>query len=204
MLHGMGPGRQADFVAGRRAAARALDALGRAGPVLREGRRPLFPPGVRGSISHCVGHIGACVATTNPAVAAVGIDLERTDRLTWGTTHLICTPREARWAAAARRPESRLSVVFSAKEAVYKALSALSPHRRPLFHDSEIKISGKRLDIRVSGDLLPPGHDIFGWALLIPGGYVLTFTAVTIRRHTSIRSGHQPSFHFLAETQKAV
>ncbi|MEU9289313.1 4'-phosphopantetheinyl transferase superfamily protein [Streptomyces sp. NPDC048275] len=178
--------RQADFAAGRRAAARALAALGRTGPVLRKGRRPHFPPGVRGSISHCVGHIGACVATTHPAVAAVGIDLERTDRLSRGALPLICTPREARWVTAARRPESRLSVLFSAKEAVYKALCALPVARQPVFHDAELHIAGNRIGICVTDDLLPKKHHIFGWLRLMRGGHVMTCVTVVTDSRSEI------------------
>lgn len=176
--------RRADFVAGRRAAARAMAALGHTGPVLREDRRPLFPPGVQGSISHCTGHIAASIASTHPTVAATGIDLERADRLTWGTATLICTPREVRWVAAAQRRESRLSVVFSAKEAVYKALCALPSPRQPTFHDAELRIAGNRIGICVTDGLVPKAHRIFGWFELLRGSYILTCVAIVEDLHS--------------------
>ncbi|MFE4870898.1 4'-phosphopantetheinyl transferase [Streptomyces sp. NPDC056682] len=177
LLDALPAGQRPDFVAGRLAAARALAALGTEGPVLRAGRRPLFPTGVRGSISHCTGHIGVCIASTNPAVAATGIDLERTDRLSRGAARLVCTPREREWIARARRPESRLSVLFSAKEAIYKALSGLSP-RDPVFHDVELRVSHGELTVGLPAGLLPDRHRLTGWVQLLSGGYVLTSVAV--------------------------
>ncbi|MBT2393154.1 4'-phosphopantetheinyl transferase superfamily protein [Streptomyces sp. ISL-1] len=184
LLRQLPAARRADFVAGRRAAARAMAALGHTGPVLREDRRPLFPPGARGSISHCAGHIAASIASTHPTVAATGIDLERADRLTWGTATLICTPREVRWVAAARRRESRLSVVFSTKEAVYKALCALPSPRQPTFHDAELHIAGNRIGICVTDDLLPKGHRIFGWLELLRGSHIVTCVAIVDDLHS--------------------
>ncbi|MQS35757.1 4'-phosphopantetheinyl transferase family protein [Streptomyces katsurahamanus] len=177
LLRALSPGRRPHFIVGRMAAARALRALGADGPVLRDGRRPVFPAGVRGSISHCVGPIGACFASANPRVVAVGTDLERTDRLSWDAAHLVCTPREYDWARRARRPESRLAVVFSAKEAVYKALSALETPE-PVFHDVELRVARGRLHAHVAPGLLPEHRKILGWVRLLPGGHVITSVAV--------------------------
>ncbi|WP_426569035.1 4'-phosphopantetheinyl transferase superfamily protein [Streptomyces canus] len=169
--------RRADFLAGRAAAARALRALGIGGPVLRDGRRPVFPAGVRGSISHCVGHIGACFVSVHPRVIATGADLERTDRLGQDAARLVCTPHERAWVGQARRPESRLSVVFSAKEAVYKALSALDAPE-PVFHDIELRVAGGRLHAHLAGGLLPARCRLAGWVRLLPGNHVMTTVAV--------------------------
>ncbi|MEU9305851.1 4'-phosphopantetheinyl transferase superfamily protein [Streptomyces sp. NPDC048269] len=177
LLRRLPPAQRPGFVAGRAAAGRALALLGVQGPVLRDGRRPLFPPGTRGSISHATGPIGASIASTHLDVIAVGIDLERTDRLGRGADRLVCTTRERSWIARARRPESRLSVLFSAKEAVYKALHGISA-RPPVFHDVEIALEGNRLDIRLAPGLLQEHRRIDGWFQLLPGEYVLTSVAV--------------------------
>ncbi|MFE2053621.1 4'-phosphopantetheinyl transferase superfamily protein [Streptomyces sp. NPDC059459] len=171
------PARRPDFVAGRAAAARALGALRVGGPVLRDGRRPVFPAGVRGSVSHCVGHIGACFASVHPQVLATGTDLERTDRLGRDAERLVCTPHERAWVRQARRPESRLAVVFSAKEAVYKALSALG-RPEPVFHDIELRVAGSRLHAHLTHGLLPAGSRLAGWVRLLPGHHVMTSVAV--------------------------
>ncbi|GHH24894.1 4'-phosphopantetheinyl transferase superfamily protein [Streptomyces rubradiris] len=171
------PARRPDFIAGRTAAARALGALGIGGPVLRDGRRPVFPAGVRGSISHCVGHIGVSLVSVHPRVIATGTDLERTDRLGPDAARLVCTPHEREWVRRARRPESRLSVVFSAKEAVYKALSALGTPA-PVFHDVELRVADGRLHAHVARGLLPAGCRLIGWVRLLPGNHVMTSVAV--------------------------
>ncbi|MFF4156682.1 4'-phosphopantetheinyl transferase [Streptomyces sp. NPDC001678] len=177
LLRGLPARRRADFAAGRLAARRALAVLGVPGPVLRDGRRPLFPAGTTGSISHCTGHIGVSFVSTHPGVAATGIDLERTDRLTRATARLVCTRHERAWVSRARRPESRLSVLFSAKEALYKALSGLSP-RTPVFHDVELHVERGLLEIRIGRGLLPAGHHLTGWVRLLAGNHVLTTVAV--------------------------
>ncbi|MGX2995734.1 4'-phosphopantetheinyl transferase superfamily protein [Streptomyces sp. JNUCC 64] len=179
LLGTLPPARHPDFTAGRIAAARALRALGVEGPVLRDGRRPVFPAGSHGSISHCVGHIGACLASVHPRVVALGTDLERTDRLSWDAARLVCTPRERDWAARARRPESRLAVVFSAKEAIYKALSALGAPA-PVFHDIELSVVRGRLVARPARGLLPARRRLLGWVRLLPGNHVMTSVAVLV------------------------
>ncbi|MXM68985.1 hypothetical protein GR925_37740 [Streptomyces sp. HUCO-GS316] len=65
-------GRPREFATGRACARRALEALGVAepGPVLREpGGAPWWPPGVRGSITHCPGYRAAAVADADDALA---------------------------------------------------------------------------------------------------------------------------------------
>ncbi|KES06223.1 hypothetical protein BU52_15940 [Streptomyces toyocaensis] len=171
------PARRPDFVAGRAAAALALRALGVGGPVLRNGRRPVFPAGVRGSISHCVGHVGVSFVSVHPRVIATGTDLERTDRLGRDAARLVCTPHEHEWVRQARRPESRLSVVFSAKEAVYKALSALDAPA-PVFHDVELRVAEGRLHAHLARGLLPAGCRLLGWVRLLPDNHVMTSVAV--------------------------
>jgi 4'-phosphopantetheinyl transferase EntD len=174
---GLPTGRRADFIAGRMAAARALQALNVKGPVLRDGRRPLFPTAVHGSISHCTGHIGACLASTHPQVLAMGVDIERTDRLGHDAARLVCTPLENAWIQEARRPESRLSVVFSAKEAVYKALSALD-RDEVVFHDVELQVHGGRLHAHLRRNLLPPECSLVGWVRLLADRHVLSSVAI--------------------------
>jgi hypothetical protein len=118
----MSPARAAEFRTGRRAVRRALlDAGLTPGPVLRDGRRPLPPPGTAVSLSHSG---GIAVALAGPAAAhpAPGVDLEL-GALPAAAAHLVLHPAEPRPPAGAG-PEW-LTTVFSAKEAAYKAFSAL-------------------------------------------------------------------------------
>ncbi|MET9686086.1 hypothetical protein [Streptomyces coeruleorubidus] len=92
----LAPARRSDFIAGPAAASRALLALGISGPVLRDGRQPVCPARVRGSISHCEGHIRACFVSVHLRAIATGTDLEHTDRLGSDAARLVCTPHQAR------------------------------------------------------------------------------------------------------------
>ncbi|WP_394816075.1 4'-phosphopantetheinyl transferase family protein, partial [Clavibacter michiganensis] len=69
------PGRRAEFVTGRVLARRALAALGRRPgsiPVARDGA-PVWPAGIVGSITHCVG-LRACAVGRRDEHAGIGID----------------------------------------------------------------------------------------------------------------------------------
>ncbi|MFE7118046.1 4'-phosphopantetheinyl transferase superfamily protein [Streptomyces sp. NPDC057654] len=170
--------RRRDFVAGRHAAADALRLLGRSGPVLRDGARPRFPAGVRGSVSHCQGGAAAAVAAVGPETVGVGVDVERLGRLDRRTAGLVLTRRER--AGLLREPADAalLTVAFSAKEAAYKALCGLADARDLVFHSVEIRIVGSRLRVEAARGLLPAGHRIAGQAHF-DGPYVWTTVLVT-------------------------
>jgi 4'-phosphopantetheinyl transferase EntD len=114
--------RRDDFRTGRRAAALCLALLGRAGPVRRlADGRPGFPAGVSGSISHCDG-LGACAAYLGQR--GVGVDLEHLGRVPEQALRHICGPAESAWVTGGRpdwSADHRLTAIFSAKEAAYKA-----------------------------------------------------------------------------------
>jgi 4'-phosphopantetheinyl transferase EntD len=112
-----------EFALGREAARLALRQIGfESGPaVLRgSGGEPLWPIGVAGSISHCYPWSVAVVGQHSNDLA-VGIDLESVDRLREiDISNLICSDKELQWVQEGEIRE-RLLMVFSAKEAVYKA-----------------------------------------------------------------------------------
>jgi enterobactin synthetase component D len=127
---GMGERRRHDFLLGRLAARRALEALGvPAAPVLVAGRRPLFPRPVVGSISHSCG-VGVALAGLREVVGCVGVDVEL-GRISPRAARAVCTADELDWAHAAgsetERAE-RATALFSAKESAYKTLPALAQH----------------------------------------------------------------------------
>ncbi|WP_328923743.1 4'-phosphopantetheinyl transferase superfamily protein [Streptomyces sp. NBC_00190] len=180
LMRGNSRARRRDFAAGRAAAADALRLLGRSGPVLREARRPRFPTGVRGSISHCRGAVATCLATTRTDVAAVGVDVERVGRLSPETAGLVCTPPERALLAGGDAGGRLLTVVFSAKEAFYKAATALDLPREPVFHDLEVlpdpgheNGNGNGLCLTPAAGLLPDGCTVRGQVRSV-GPYVWT------------------------------
>jgi enterobactin synthetase component D len=125
-LPGMAAKRQADFLAGRISAALALQALHLPAYDIGAGtdRAPIWPPGIAGAITHSHGR-AACLVTSIPNQLC-GIDLER---IATGTAldaifAKCLSPREAALARAdmGYPPEIAATLLFSAKESIFKAL----------------------------------------------------------------------------------
>jgi 4'-phosphopantetheinyl transferase EntD len=116
---------RAQFIAGRTCAATAQRALGVASPSLKvRGRRPVWPSGLTGSISHTTGLALAFVARRD-RICHVGIDSEaswiRGPRL----EEYVLTPSETRAMRhlPTRERAERTTLLFSAKEALFKCVS---------------------------------------------------------------------------------
>jgi enterobactin synthetase component D len=131
------PKRRAEYIAGRESARRALMRLHSAsGDIdididIGADRAPVWPAGIVGSITHCSGYAAAAVAPAS-ALAAIGIDSERrmSARTRSEVGHLIANDDET---ASASRDYDELtwySLLFSAKESLFKALH---PHVRRMF-----------------------------------------------------------------------
>jgi 4'-phosphopantetheinyl transferase EntD len=87
------------------------------------GGAPTWPPGFRGSMTHCTGDAGAAVGPAR-RFSAIGIDAEPDAPLPDGVLAVVATPTEQeRLGRTPRRPgdPSWDRLLFSAKEAVYKA-----------------------------------------------------------------------------------
>ncbi len=118
----MPPRRRREFLAGRLAARRAFRAVGaECGEIPRAGRAPVFPPGSRASISHSAG-LAVAVVSGERRAGPVGCDLELRP-LPAAAARLVLDPTETAWTHAAGEAEAaaRLLVLFSAKEAAWKA-----------------------------------------------------------------------------------
>ena len=116
------PKRRSEFLAGRICAGLALRAAGQPIFVGRNNRAPIWPTGIAGSISHSDGRAIAVVSLTH---AAIGVDCETimADALAQKLQAEIISSVEGKLCPADMPMASFLTVVFSAKEAVYKALS---------------------------------------------------------------------------------
>ncbi|GAA0585738.1 4'-phosphopantetheinyl transferase superfamily protein [Streptomyces crystallinus] len=173
----MGPVRRRDFLAGRLAARRALAVPDSpATEILRDGRRPRFPVGHVGSISHSG---GLAVALAAPATRchAVGCDLELRE-LPLNTAHIVLGPDERTWPAGPQAARHLLAA-FSAKEAAFKAFATLLPASRapatllaiglrPVsggFRARPRGGTGPVLDVQVR----PAGPGVFSWAVAHDG-----------------------------------
>ncbi len=173
--------RRRDFAAGRACARRALERLGWTGFAVAAGpqREPLWPPGVVGAITHCRGYCAAAVARSTD-VRSVGIDAELRAPLPAGVAELVCTETERRQAAELTG-DHWATVLFSAKEAVYKAWYPLT--RRWLdYTDAELTIDPDR-GCFTALILRRLEADVFPWNPL-QGRFAVSaervFTAVTV------------------------
>ncbi|MDH4224932.1 MAG: 4'-phosphopantetheinyl transferase superfamily protein, partial [Deltaproteobacteria bacterium] len=86
-----------------------------------DGKTPAWPPGITGSLTHSGGWAAAAVARVED-FRGVGVDLERMRPVSNGLAQRILLPPEAAWLADHPRPDQGLMWMFSAKEALYKAL----------------------------------------------------------------------------------
>ncbi len=165
------PLRQFEFVVGRTCVAEAMRSLGvLAAPVRRRPNgAPVWPAGIRGSITHTIGFVSAAVVGAANA-GAIGIDseeilaAERARRV----ASVFATPAEVDAACSAGLDkQAAITLVFSAKEAIFKALNA-SVHRVFDFHDVQItEVNGHRRQftavvLQTLSDALPAGSCLNG------------------------------------------
>jgi 4'-phosphopantetheinyl transferase EntD len=181
------PSRRREFVTARHCARTALARLGYPPAAIRTGasRAPQWPGGVTGSITHCAGYRAAAVARTD-VLASVGIDAEPHGPLPEGVEEAVTTEGEVPMLAALADSHPGVHfdrVLFSAKEAVYKAWWPLTG-RWLGFEDARLTIDpaagtfAARLLIdgsRVDG--LPPLTMLYGRYQIADG---LVTTAVTV------------------------
>jgi 4'-phosphopantetheinyl transferase EntD len=152
--------RRLEFTTGRACARLALQRLGRAPVAIPSGERgePLWPGGVVGSITHCRGY-RACAVARAEDVAAVGIDAEVHEPLPEGVLDQVAFGRELPMVGDRGAGICLDRLLFSAKEAVYKAWFPLA--RRWLgFEDVELTIDVAGSAFRAR--LLVPGPVVDG------------------------------------------
>jgi enterobactin synthetase component D len=137
--------RKLHFRLGRLCAARALQQLSPghpAGPLERDDAgAPCWPDGVTGSITHTNGFASAAVAWTRDA-ASLGIDVERTMPAPQAqkVARVIASAGEVAIAERATSDAATaVTVVFCAKEAVFKALHPLVRRR---FGYADVRVIG--------------------------------------------------------------
>jgi len=163
--------RRREFAHGRACAAEALAALGCPDvevPVGSEGE-PIWPPGVVGSLAHRRGYAAAAVAPRS-RLRGLGIDVEIDAALSPGAARRVCAPAELA-AAEATGLAAASTVVFSAKESVYKAVYPLT-RRRLTYGDVTVRLDPDVAAFEVDGALRASG------CFAIIGGRI--FTAVPI------------------------
>ena len=120
-LKRMRPQRTAEYSSGRRVAREALDALGVDNqPVVTRGKAPAWPAGVVGSIAH-TRELAVAVAAREETISGLGVDLELVSRVGERVAKRVLSDREI----AQCHDSTWQTLLFSAKEAVYKAVNPL-------------------------------------------------------------------------------
>jgi 4'-phosphopantetheinyl transferase EntD len=155
--------RRREFVTGRACARHALEGLGVDPVPIPRGERgePLWPSGVVGSITHCRGYRASAVARAD-AVASIGIDAELDQPLPGRVLEKVAFGRERAMVADRGAGVHLDRLLFSAKEAIYKAWYPLA-HRWLGFADVDLSIDVGGGEFRAR--LLVPAPDVNGEAL---------------------------------------
>ncbi len=139
------PKRIREFCAGRTLARRMLADVGRPVASILRGPNgaPSWPPGVRGSITHAGAWVGVAISTS-PEVLGVGLDIEDGSPLHSKYWHVIMTEEDMSHldAVGASDRERIAKVMFSAKEAAYKAQHAIT----------ETFLAFSAMDIRIAAN----------------------------------------------------
>ncbi|MEQ3513214.1 4'-phosphopantetheinyl transferase superfamily protein [Pseudoalteromonas sp. BZB3] len=118
--------RQAEYLAGRLCATQALIALNFENPIVHtaDDRVPIWPAGTFGSITHTKG-IAAAIAGLQDRATGVGIDVEKLMKDSQEIklqTHILRDDESTQFHELSKQVTHPLSVIFSAKESIYKAL----------------------------------------------------------------------------------
>lgn len=119
LIESWAPSRQREFVTGRMCARRALGLLGvgASGLLPDADGIPQWPEDTVGSISHCRG-VAMAMAAKSVDCSLLGLDLEKTNRLSAGAIKQVLHPIEEIFAGG---DQLKASIIFSLKEAFYKA-----------------------------------------------------------------------------------
>ncbi|MEY4509483.1 MAG: hypothetical protein RLZZ450_1605 [Pseudomonadota bacterium] len=149
--------RRVEFALGRTCARRALAELGVAPVALpqRDDRSVAWPAEAWGSITHADG-ICIAIAARRQDHAGIGIDAELRERVKRDLWRHIATEREQAWLSTAPDETvaaARATLLFSAKEAFYKAQFCVS-RAWVGFHDAELTFdAGGAFEVRLRVDV---------------------------------------------------
>jgi 4'-phosphopantetheinyl transferase EntD len=164
--------RQREYALGRTCARRALRELGVPAAALPSNpdRSVRWPDQAWGSITHA-DRLCAAVAARRERLAGVGIDAELRARVAPKLWPQIATEREISWLRAARDArdaDERATLLFSAKEAFYKAQFCVS-RSFVGFHEVELEFSADSFCVRLCNEV---GNGVFARGREFSGRFV--------------------------------
>lgn len=186
------PARLADYAGGRAAARAAMAALGLAPVAIPMGadRAPVWPAGIAGSITHSG---GVCLAVAAKG-GMLGLDLEEDRPLDPDAADIILLPEERTTIGASL---DLATLIFSAKEAVYKAQYPLT---RTLFGFDSLAVTltpgGFRARFCSRIGCIPEGAVIHGRQTRVAGrilSVVYAGSGLRMADAASSTSGRKPS-----------
>lgn len=149
--------RLADFSTGRYCAIKALKQLRIQDAIIPigDGRAPIWPEGIVGSISHCDSLTGAIVARSSDHIS-LGLDIEEIGRVTPDLWNLVFTEKENNYLSCLSDEDKRVqsTAIFSIKEAFYKFQYPLTKTFLG-FLDVEVElINFSRVNVLIDDNLL--------------------------------------------------
>lgn len=143
LLEGATPTRQRELIAGRVLARKALSEIGfgQAHVGQESTGAPIWPFGVRGSIAHSSRHVAVAVAHAS-CVHSVGIDIEDGRNLGAAASDIATEEELERLIAHpfATDDDSKVRLIFSAKEAVFKCQFPLTSYAELQFGDIRLEM----------------------------------------------------------------
>ena len=143
--------RRYEFSAGRLCGRKALQHFGIDNCLLTQGKNgePIWPDQITGSISHSKKWAAAAISTTKD-IMAVGFDIETINRISSGILKRIITAKEKELLDKndGQKAQEYAALIFSAKEAIYKALSKLY-NKTLMFKDVSIISKNDRPEFEI-------------------------------------------------------
>lgn len=121
-------------------------------PILGPDRAPIWPSGITGSLTHSDAFV-ICVIAASTSFYGIGVDLEPAtpDLEMADIADSVCRPEERALVANTCWSASRVTVLFSAKEAIFKALY---PSLKRFVGFDEVRLTSITNDVMVF-DALP-------------------------------------------------
>ncbi len=176
-------GRQSEFVAARACAKKAMESLGLEGLVgFGQDRKPLWPKGVVGSITHSRTLAIACVAPSD-LVTSIGIDCEliMTKEKFDSLSRQLATDADLKLFDG-QSDDLIATIIFSAKESLYKLINPLCDKFFGFEHASVRSIRKDSFDVELHSEL----DELKGFNSLYTGHYKViknqVVTALILRK----------------------
>ena len=171
MIVGSHPSRKREFALGRACARAALAELGIGGTPLPRAQdgAAVWPAGFCGAITHTRGYAAALAAPVQ-LFRGLGVDAERVGAVTPDLFSRLFSLSEiaALESLAPEQREIAATVLFSAKESAFKAISAATG-RRPHLAQLEISLGAGEFLVRMAADISLTGRFIVQADLAVTG-----------------------------------